>query len=108
MRQRRWLELMKDYDLTISYHPGKTNKVADALSRKNSGVMAVMLVKQMEELNLEMVESFMYVLAALVVQPSLILRIKETQENDVKLVKIKKKVKREGLPNFQLHEDGSL
>ena len=34
MRQRRWLELLKDYDLTISYHPGKANVVADALSRK--------------------------------------------------------------------------
>ncbi|XP_075478906.1 uncharacterized protein LOC142519762 [Primulina tabacum] len=37
MRQRRWIELLKDYDLTISYHPGKANKVADALSRKNMG-----------------------------------------------------------------------
>jgi hypothetical protein len=33
MRQRRWLELIKDYDLTIQYHPGKSNVVADALSR---------------------------------------------------------------------------
>ena len=34
MRQRRWLELIKDYDLEIVYHAGKTNVVTDALSRK--------------------------------------------------------------------------
>nr|GEU71793.1 reverse transcriptase domain-containing protein [Tanacetum cinerariifolium] len=34
MRQRRWLELLSDYDCEIRYHPGKTNVVADALSRK--------------------------------------------------------------------------
>jgi ribonuclease HI len=34
MRQRRWLELIKDYDVEINCHPGKANVVADALSRK--------------------------------------------------------------------------
>jgi hypothetical protein len=33
MRKRRWLELIKDYDLTIQYHHGKANVVANALSR---------------------------------------------------------------------------
>jgi hypothetical protein len=33
-RQHRWLELIKDYDLKINYHPGKANVVADALSHK--------------------------------------------------------------------------
>jgi hypothetical protein len=33
LRQRRWLELIKDYDLGINYHPGKANAVVDALSR---------------------------------------------------------------------------
>jgi hypothetical protein len=34
LRQRRWLELIKDYDLEIHYHSGKANLVADALNRK--------------------------------------------------------------------------
>jgi hypothetical protein len=34
LRQRRWLELIKDYNLDIQYHPGKANVVADASSRK--------------------------------------------------------------------------
>jgi hypothetical protein len=35
IRQRRWLELIKDYELEVNYHPRKANVVADALSRKH-------------------------------------------------------------------------
>jgi hypothetical protein len=35
MRQRRWLELIKDYELEIHYHPGKANVVADDFSQKS-------------------------------------------------------------------------
>jgi hypothetical protein len=35
MRQQRWLELIKDYELEVHYHPGKANVVVDALSRKH-------------------------------------------------------------------------
>jgi hypothetical protein len=34
MRQQRWLELIKDYELEVHYHPGKANVVVDTLSRK--------------------------------------------------------------------------
>ena len=40
LRQRRWMELLKDYDCTILYHPGKANMVADALSRKSMGSLS--------------------------------------------------------------------
>jgi hypothetical protein len=35
MRQRRWLELIKDFELEVHYHPGKVNVIADALNRKS-------------------------------------------------------------------------
>jgi hypothetical protein len=35
MRQRRWLKLIKDYELEVHYHPSKANVAADALSRKH-------------------------------------------------------------------------
>ncbi|GJY03694.1 putative reverse transcriptase domain-containing protein [Tanacetum coccineum] len=41
MRQRRWLELLADYDYEICYHPGKANVVADALSRKTDSMETV-------------------------------------------------------------------
>jgi hypothetical protein len=61
LRQRRWLELIKDYDLDIQYHPGKANLVVDALSRKGQANMALAfqlpekLMKEFEKLNLGMV-----------------------------------------------------
>jgi hypothetical protein len=61
LRQRRWLELIKDYDLEIHYHPGKANLVADALSQKGHTNMAMILqfpdelVKEFEMLNLKVV-----------------------------------------------------
>nr|GFC64551.1 putative reverse transcriptase domain-containing protein [Tanacetum cinerariifolium] len=45
MRQRRWLELLRDYDTNIQYHPGKANVVVDALSKK-SGMIAGIRVEE--------------------------------------------------------------
>jgi hypothetical protein len=61
MRQRRWLELIKDYDLEVHYHPGKANVVADALSRKaHCSCLSIeafdeTLCWEMSKLNLEII-----------------------------------------------------
>jgi len=47
MRQRRWLEYLKDLDFQLSYHLGKANVVADALSRKSLH-MSYLMVKELE------------------------------------------------------------
>jgi hypothetical protein len=46
MRRRRWLELIKDYDCEINYHPSKANMVADALSRKSTVELAALRISQ--------------------------------------------------------------
>ena len=40
MRKRRWMEYLEDYDLTLHYHPDKTNVMVDALNQKSWGVLA--------------------------------------------------------------------
>ncbi|GKF22897.1 hypothetical protein Tco_0075219, partial [Tanacetum coccineum] len=53
MRQRRWLELLSDYDCEIRYYPGKANMVADSLSRKErSKPLRVMALVMTISLNL--------------------------------------------------------
>ena len=46
MRQRRWMEFLKDYDCTIHYHPGQANVVADALSRRDMTVAAGLMIRE--------------------------------------------------------------
>nr|GFC01530.1 hypothetical protein [Tanacetum cinerariifolium] len=87
MRQRRWLELLKDYDTNIQYHPGKANVVADALNRK-SGMIAGIKVEEEIIRDLERLDIELYVRgqhgywASLRVEPDLISRIKEAQKED--------------------------
>jgi hypothetical protein len=61
LRQRRWLELIKDYDFGINYHPGKVNVVADALSHKSHvsqlvvDSMSFELCEEFDKLNLRII-----------------------------------------------------
>jgi hypothetical protein len=71
LRQHRWLELIKDYDLKINYHPGKANVVADALSLKKycnatfARRMQTELRREIEYLNLGMVNEAKVVMEVL-------------------------------------------
>ena len=56
LRQRRWMEYLKDYDFTLHYHHGKVNVVVDALSRKSRGVLAGVASQKWQML--ETVEQF--------------------------------------------------
>ena len=61
MRQRRWLELVKDYDCSINYHLGKANVVTDAPSRKPSSFSVALLttrkeiIRDLERMEIEVV-----------------------------------------------------
>ncbi|KAL5549838.1 hypothetical protein UlMin_000014 [Ulmus minor] len=75
MRQRRWLELVKDYDCEILYHPGKANKVADALSRKISTqllAIQVLPIPLQRAIIKEGIEIISGQLSTLTLQPTLI------------------------------------
>jgi hypothetical protein len=93
MRQWRWLELIKDYELEIHYHPGKANVVADALSRKSQVNMMVAhpmpyeLAKEFDRLSLRFLNNMRGVTIEL--EPTLELGIKEAQKNDEKINEIR-------------------
>ena len=83
------MELIKDYDMKLHYHPGKANVVADALSRKSyastlvSGGLPQDLVDDLKELRLEIVPRGF--VAAMEVQSTLLGKIQEAQKMTKKL-----------------------
>ena len=101
MRQRRWLELFKDYDCIIDYHPGKANVVAYALSRK---AMAALLIQRDEW----RIVSDGAILAQLKAQPVLKQMIINAQKNDEEMQKNVQLVKDGDKIVFSVKKYGSL
>jgi hypothetical protein len=93
MRQQRWLELIKDYELEIHNHPGKENVVVDALSRESQVNMMVVqpmpyeLAKEFDKLSLKFLNNTQGVTVEL--EPTLEREIKEAQKNDEKINEIR-------------------
>jgi hypothetical protein len=110
MRQRRWLELIKDYEFEIHYHLGKANVVADALSRKASchcltvRTLDTTLCQEMEKLNLEMVQHG--TLNQLKLESILLQRIIDAQRSDKGMKHIHEKIEADKANCFRKDNQG--
>ena len=101
LRQRRWMELIKDNDCMIDYHLGKANVVADALSRKS--------MQTLRALNAHLsVSDDGIVMAELIARPNMLNRVLEAQKRDEKISAIVKKIGDGKETEFKVKEDGSL
>jgi hypothetical protein len=107
MRQRRWLELIEDYELEIHYHPGKANVVVDALSRKSqvnmlaAHPMPFELAKEFDRLSLGFLNNTQGV--AIELEPTLEQDIRKGQKDDEKINEIRQLIIDGKGPDF--HED---
>ncbi|KAJ3677872.1 hypothetical protein LUZ60_001675 [Juncus effusus] len=115
LRQRRWLEVLCDFDMSIQYHPGKANVVADALSRKNHGNAAALLTCQPQILmDLRRLNIYVQVtgsrvfLASLLVQPTLMERIRMAQAEDPKTRRIQNRMAIGKALHFLVDPEGTL
>ncbi|WVZ63040.1 hypothetical protein U9M48_012712 [Paspalum notatum var. saurae] len=112
MRQRRWLELIKDYDLEIHYHPGKAIVVADALSRRAhcNGIEARpparVICWEMDEI--EMPTEQLVELYSLIIEPTIKDLVIAAQKQDPGMAHIREGIDEEKKACFTLDDQGVL
>jgi hypothetical protein len=99
MRQRRWLKLIKDYNLEVHYHPGKANVVTDALSRKSH--CNALLEDGFNLLHPTVLHNVM-------VSCSLETKITELQKTDPGVFHIKRKMKEQETKHFSVDQNDVL
>jgi hypothetical protein len=110
LRQRRWLELIKDYDIGINYHPGKANVVADALSRRSHANHLVV-----KSISSELCDEFAKLkivantkVVEMEVGSRLLQEICRGQVEDEKIQEIKHNIKEDKSPGLSEDEQGVL
>jgi hypothetical protein len=109
-RQKRWLELIKDYDLGINYHPGKANVVANALSRMSHVSQIVVdsmpfeLCEEFDKLDLRIVANTEAM--KMEVGSSLLQEIRRGQLEDEKVQEIKRNIKEKKSSGFSEDDEG--
>ncbi|XP_057808614.1 uncharacterized protein LOC131023088 [Salvia miltiorrhiza] len=117
MRQRIWLELVKDYDCGINYHPEKANVVADVLSRKNQVELGFLLtqeknlIREFEKMKLEVVippQTAESMIATLSITPDLRSRIVTAQREDEKFEKLRSKIRVEKMDGYHEAADNAI
>ncbi|XP_073273263.1 uncharacterized protein [Primulina huaijiensis] len=114
MRQRRWMELLKDFDCEIQYKPGRMNLVADALSRKvqNAMLTSLTISKVHEHLGTlgwtYQISGDYFVVSSIQVEPQILSRIKAAQKTDPHIHRLKEFSRTGQTEKFSVASVGNL
>jgi len=114
MRQRRWMEFLKDYDFDLLYHPGKANVVVDALSRKTVHIAHLMikeveLLEQFRDMKLWVeLGSKSIRCSTLTISSDFLNSVRERQLLDASLNRVREQLGSDEARDFALDDDGIL